>query len=303
MDINIIKKCFEDYKSKLEHYNDINRYYYGTTDSLQNFIPKFGKSNLKPRLNFVQKLVDQEAQYSFANGITYTSDNKESIQDIYIVSQNYKGNHNINLGIELIKNGVAYEINYLDKRGNLKAKIVSPLDGYALLDADGELELFLHIFNKQLDKNKTFIDVYTDKAIFHLNEKFEEIAPATQHYFGTIPVGVGLIGGVMYNEDRGYIEGDKTIYRTIKTLQDAFETNLGDITSEISDFRNSILKLKNITVEEDEEGNAKQPVIRNNSVLWLNGSKDEGEPDANWLIKQINDTFIKNTRDDIEKNT
>lgn len=303
MNIDIIKKCLEDYNQKLEHYDDINRYYYGNTDSLKNFIPKYGRSNLKPRVNFVQKLVDQEAQYSFANGITYTSldNNKDVIKDIYNISANFKGNNDINLGIELIKNGMAFEINYLDKQGKLRVKTVSPLNGYALLDSNGDTELFLHIFTKQLDKQTKFIDVYTSNAILHFNENLEEIAPATIHYFGIVPVGVGIVGNVPYNEYRGYVEGDKTIYRTIKTLQDAFETNLGDITSEISDFRNAILKLRNITIEEDEEGNQKQPVIRNNSVLWLNGSKEEGEPDADWLIKQINDTFIKNTRDDIEK--
>ena len=66
-----------------------------------------------------------------------------------------------------------------------------------------------------------------------------------------------MIGGNSYNDDRGYIEGDKTIYRTIKTLQDAFETNLGDSASEVSDIRNAILKVFNIALEDelDEKGN------------------------------------------------
>ena len=47
---------------------------------------------------------------------------------------------------------------------------------------------------------------------------------------GTIPVGVGMVDMLKYTEKNGYIEGDKTIFRTIKSLQDAIEQNLSDIT-------------------------------------------------------------------------
>ena len=113
------------------------------------------------------------------------------------------------------------------------------------------------------------------------------------------------LGGNSYNNDRGYIEGDKTIYRTIKTLQDAFETNLGDSASEVSDIRNAILKVFNIALEDelDEKGNPtgkkKEPILRNNIIMYLNG-EGESKPDAEWLIKNINDAFIRNTRNDIK---
>ena len=60
-EIQLIKRCYMDYSTKLSHYEDINRYYYGNTDSLANFVPKEGRSNLKVNTNFIQKLVDEEA--------------------------------------------------------------------------------------------------------------------------------------------------------------------------------------------------------------------------------------------------
>ena len=313
-EIQLIKRCYMDYSTKLSHYEDINRYYYGNTDSLANFVPKEGRSNLKVNTNFIQKLVDEEAQYSFGNDVTYTSveDNDQVIKDINYHFKNNKSDHDINLGIELIKYGMVFEISYLEeyspKKFRFKNKVVSPLEGYMYLENDVP-KYFLHMFHKQLEPEKTYIDVYTNKAIYHFNEAWEETETATEHYFGIVPVGFGAIGGKAYNIDRGYEEGDKTIYATIKKIQDALETNLSDIVCEISDFRNAIMKIYGVEAENevDSDGNPvidettgkikkKEPVIRNNCIMLFG---DKTSQDAEWLIKNVNDTFIKNTRDDL----
>lgn len=303
--IGLVRLCHGVYSKMLPYYDKINAYYYGNTDSLANFKPMSGRSNLKPRTNFIQKLVDEEASYSFGNKITYTSkdNNREVINDIDYVLSGYKADYDINLGIELIKYGVCYEINYR-KNGKFKSKTVTPLNGYMFLDEDDDPVCFLHIYKKKFD-TKEYIDVYTNRNIYHFDSSFKEISKPTPHFFGIVPVGIGMIGGNSYNDDRGYIEGDKTIYRTIKTLQDAFETNLGDSASEVSDIRNAILKVFNIALEDelDEEGNPtgkkKEPILRNNIIMYLNG-EGESKPDAEWLIKNINDAFIRNTRNDIK---
>lgn len=303
--IGLVKLCYDVYSKKLQYYDKINAYYYGNTDSLANFKPMSGRSNLKPRTNFIQKLVDEEASYSFGNKITYTSkdNNREVINDIDYILSGYKADYDINLGIELIKYGVCYEINYR-KNGKFKSKTVTPLNGCMFLDEDDDPVCFLHIYKKKFD-TKEYIDVYTNRNIYHFDSNFNEISKPTPHFFGIVPVGIGMIGGNSYNNDRGYIEGDKTIYRTIKTLQDAFETNLGDSASEVSDIRNAILKVFNITLEDelDEKGNLigkkKEPILRNNIIMYLNG-EGESKADAEWLIKNINDAFIRNTRNDIK---
>lgn len=303
--IGLVGLCHGVYSKMLPYYDKINAYYYGNTDSLANFKPMPGRSNLKPRTNFIQKLVDEEASYSFGNKITYTSkdNNRDVINDIDYILSGYKADYDINLGIELIKYGVCYEINYR-KNGKFKSKTVTPLNGYMFLDEDDDPVCFLHIYKKKFD-TKEYIDVYTNRNIYHFDSSFKEISKPTPHFFGIVPVGIGMIGGNSYNDDRGYIEGDKTIYRTIKTLQDAFETNLGDSASEVSDIRNAILKVFNIALEDelDEEGNPtgkkKEPILRNNIIMYLNG-EGESKPDAEWLIKNINDAFIRNTRNDIK---
>ena len=309
-EIDFLQRCYADYLVKLGHYDDINRYYYGNTDSLAKFVPREGRSNLKVNTNFIQKLVDEEAQYSFGNDVTYTSveDNAEVVKDINYYLKNNKTDHDINLGIELIKYGMAFEISYLENDLTFKNRIVNPLDGYMYLENDTP-KYFLHMFHKQLEPEKTYIDVYTNKFIYHFDETWTEISDKTEHYFGIVPVGVGMIGGKSYNIDRGYEEGDKTIYNTIKNIQDALETNLSDIVCEISDFRNAILKMYGIEAEneKDKDGNdiidestgkpkKKAPVVKDNCILLFG---DKVSQDAEWLIKNVNDVFIKNTRDDL----
>ena len=312
-ELEIIKKCYLDFQTVRGHYNMINRYYYGNTDSLKDFKPMEGRSNLIVKTNFVQKLVDEEAQYSFGNDITYTSldDNEQVIKDIAYNLANNDCDHDINLGIELVKHGVAYEVSYLEEYEPKKFKfhnmIVSAIDGYAYI-VDNEIKYFIRVFKNQLD-DTNYIDVYTKEGVYHFNDSWREIKKMTPNYFGFVPIGIGIIGGKRYNTKRGYVEGDKTIFRTIKDIQDAYETNWSDMVSEISDFRNAILKLYGVCTENKRDAEGKEildsngnpikevPVIRDNCVLAF---EDKSSQDAEWLIKNINDAFIKNTRDDLK---
>ena len=318
--LKLFQDCYADYIVRQAYYDKHNQYYNGYTDSLSNFKPMEGRSNLKVKANFVQKLVDEEVEYSFGNDITYTSldGNTEVIKDIAYNFRNNPEDHDIALGVELIKYGVAFEISNYFKVGvdditgkniyKFKNKIVSPLDGYLYIK-DDEPVCFLHMFDKQLDKQNHFIDVYTDKLIYHFDTTWKEVDKPTIHNFGFVPVGFGYIGGQQYNDKRGYVEGDKTIFKTIKDIQDSYETNWSDMVSEVSDFRNAILKLYGVESEneKDKDGNdildsngkpiKKTPVIRDNCILLFG---DKTSQDAEWLIKNINDTFIKNTRDDLK---
>lgn len=288
MDLSTIKECYDDFLNRVHIFNKIEDYYYGETDSLKNFKPLEGRSNLKININYVQKLVDEETSYSFANDITYTTKDgdEEAISYIDKFLSNKKIDHDVNLGNELVKFGAVFEINYI-KNNEIKQRIVTPKNGYVYFDEEGDVEYFLHIFTRGLGVNqKTYIDVYSKEAIYHFNEGFNKVAEPTLNIFGFVPVGVAFVGT---------LDGKKTIYKTIKTLQDAYETNFSDISCEISDFRNAILQLWGVNLEEtDEKGNKTQPITRDNVIFSFDDKSKQG---AEWLIKNINDTFVKNTMD------
>lgn len=313
-ELKLFQDCYADYLVRQAYYDKHNRYYNGYTDSLANFEPMEGRSNLIVKANFVQKLVDEEVEYSFGNDTTYSSLNGDDnvIKDIAYNLKNNPEDHDIALGTELIKYGVAFEISFYKKiedKYKFKNKIVSPLDGYLYLKDDVPV-CFLHMFDKQLDIQNHYIDVYTDKFIYHFDTSWKEVEQPTINNFGFVPIGFGYVGGQQYNDRRGYVEGDKTIFKTIKNVQDSYETNWSDMVSEVSDFRNAILKLYGVEseTEKDKDGNdiidkstgkpkKKTPIIRDNCILLFG---DKTSQDAEWLIKNINDTFIKNTRDDLK---
>lgn len=115
--------------------------------------------------------------------------------------------------------------------------------------------------------------------MYHLDASLNEIRKKDIHKFGEVPVSVGILTK----------EGiEDSLYKDVKGLQDAFETNLSDIGNEIADFRNAYLLFKGCKIDGPGLEQAKEL-----------GIMQTGEPKANieWLIKNINDTFIQNTLD------
>ncbi|WP_219716079.1 phage portal protein, partial [Clostridioides difficile] len=86
--------------------------------------------------------------------------------------------------------------------------------------------------------------------------------------------------------------GKNTIFNDIKGLQDAYETNLSDISNEISDFRNAYLTFSGCNIKEDD-----LPRMKELGILQVNG---DGK--IEWLIKDMNDTFVQNTLSSIKEN-
>ena len=83
-----------------------------------------------------------------------------------------------------------------------------------------------------------------------------------------------------------------TLFNDIKGLQDAMETNTSDVVNEISDFRNAYMVLTGLVLDEEEAKKLKQSGI-------IEMQNPEGK--VEWLIKNINDTFVKNTLGDLHE--
>ena len=145
---------------------------------------------------------------------------------------------------------------------------------------DSDLMKYLLIFTKVYEIY--YIDVYTSDKIYHFDSKFNEISQPTENIFGEVPVTIGDL------TEEGV---DDSLYKDLKGLQDAFETNLSDIGNEISDFRNAYLLFKNASVEPE-----KIPEMKKLGIIQLKNKNS----DASWLIKNVNDTFIQNTLDRYE---
>ena len=283
MDIELLKKCYSEFTANKPTFDKMYEYYKGNTDAIKNYQLVTERSNNKINTNFIKKFIKEEVSYSVGNEITYISKsgNADIINDIDYYLEHWSEGHDGNLAKNMLIYSQAYELYYIDNEGQFSSKIIPPNRGYAMIDDFGDISFFMHIFNMKFD-DTTYIDVYTDNEILHFNDKFSMISPATPHIFKAVPVSLCKLSDEMQ---------DDTLFKDLKGLQDAYETNLSDISNEISDFRNAYLTLTGVQIDKEDI-----PDMKKLGVIQIKNKDGK----AAWLIKNINDQFIQNTLGTIE---
>ena len=283
--LKIVKKAYGSYYIFKNIYEKMYRYYKGDTDAIKKYLFVTERSNLKINVNYIKKFIKEEVAYTLGNDITYESrtENEDVVKDIEYYTAHWNELHDTNLMKYLLIFTQVYELYYIDENAEFCSKIIKPTEGYAYYDkSSGKVLFFIHAFRNDFDNTISYIDVYTANYIYHFDNKFNQISKATENIFGEVPVTIGNL------TDESY---DDSLYKDLKGLQDAFETNLSDVGNEISDFRNAYLLFKNCQIDDDDI-----PKMKKLGVIQLPGEK----ADSKWLIKEINDTFIQNTLDRYE---
>ncbi|NFB12917.1 phage portal protein [Clostridium botulinum] len=283
--LNLVKKVYGSYYVFKNIYNKMYQYYKGDTDAIKKYLFVTERSNLKINANYIKKFIKEEVAYTLGNDIGYESrtDNENVVNDIEYYTAHWNELHDTDLMKYLLIFTEIYELYYIDDNADFCSKIIKPTEGYAYKDnTTGKVLFFIHEFKNEFDNTTSYIDVYTNNKIYHFDNKFNQVSPATDNIFGEVPVTIGELTQEKYND---------SLYKDIKGLQDAFETNLSDVGNEISDFRNAYLLFKNAQVD------IKQiPDMKKLGVIQF----PQPGGDASWLIKNINDTFIQNTLDRYE---
>jgi len=238
--------------------------------------------NKKINTNFIKKFVKEEVSYSVGNDITYTSHNGDEkiIELLRLSTAHWKKDHDASLAKNMLIYSNTYELYYIDKDAQFCSRVISPRHGICFTDHCDNVMFFLHVYRKPYD-TKMYVDIYTNNEIIHCDEVFNEISRQS-HPFGCVPVGIAQVS------EEGWLD---SLYKDLKSLQDAYETNLSDISSEITEFRNAYLVLNNFQVDP-----AKLAEMKKLGVMQTKGK----DGSASWLIKTINDTFIQNTLTTLE---
>lgn len=136
----------------------------------------------------------------------------------------------------------------------------------------------MYFYKKDLDDTTTYVEVIDDKYIYHMDENFNELEPATPHYFDCVPVGVASLPNREYD----------TLYNNIKHLQDNYEYCMSDWSNEIADTRLAYLTLTGVDLDDETASNMKQM-----GVLQIPDAGGKAE----WLTKNINSEFVKEYRE------
>ncbi|MBN1079303.1 phage portal protein [Clostridium botulinum] len=283
--LELVKKAYGSYYVFKNIYEKMYRYYKGDTDAIRKYLFITERSNLKINVNYIKKFIKEEVAYTLGNDITYESrtDNENIVKDIEYYTAHWNELHDTDVMKYLLIFTQIYELYYIDDNAEFCSKIIKPTEGYAYYDKSSDKVLFfIHNFKNDFDTTTSYIDVYTADKIYHFDNKFNEIAEPSENMFGEVPVTIGKLTEESY---------DDSLYKDLKGLQDAFETNLSDIGNEISDFRNAYLLFKNAQIDDDDI-----PRMKKLGVIQLPNEK----ADSKWLIKDIKDVFIQNTLDRYE---
>ena len=287
-----IEQIYKQYQANLSTFLKIEKYFKGETDANINYKENAGRSNLKVSCNYIKKFVKEETSYSVGNPITYASKsgNENIVDSLDSVMENFNENHDINVFANMVLFSKAYEILFIDKFGDLQAKSISPVNGYHLEDEQGNTTAFIHCYKRVNAEGEVieYVDFYDSEYIYHLDKEGKEIAEATKHVFDEVPVGVAKLS------EYGVAD---TLYNDIKGLQDALETNLSDITNEVSDFRNSYMVMKGLSLGDDDAERVQ--TAKELKELGMLEISEEG--DLKFLEKNVNDSFVVNTLNTIEK--
>ena len=286
--------CLNELNKNAQAKQKYKDYYEGNHDILKNYQMQDSRSNMKLVFNYPRKFVDNEVGYLLGKPVNYISksDNEDIINAIDLNISHWDKEQNINLRKQSEIYGEAYELNYINEDGEFSATILNPINCYVLEDGTAERKalLVIHKFTKQFDDNK-YMDVYNDNQILHYQIGIASGGTAYSggglaflgshnHIFGRVPVLV-----CPANSEK------KSGFQDIISLFDSYNILNSDLVNEIADHRNAYLVIENAKLEEEDLGKMKQMGI----IQVPSGAK------VYWLTKDINDSFVKNELDNIER--
>lgn len=283
---NLLKNIKQDFDLQLQKYNKMQDYYDGYTDAMKLYQMITERSNSKTNCNYIQKFIIEEASFVCGNKILYTSNsnNPTVIEDIRLNTKHWSEKHDKELTKQALIFNSAYELYYINDDGLFTSMITTPQNSYAYTDDFGNIEVFCRFFKKKFDTTTEYCDVYDKDSVTNCivsGSSFKQIG-SKPNIFSKVPVSIIHIGSI-----------EESLYGILKGLQDSYETIISDITNEISDFRNAYLTFTGCKLEDTDLIDMKKM-----GIMQLPGDSSKAE----WLIKNINDSFVQNSLNTIQEN-
>lgn len=283
---NLVLECLNELVRNSSIKRNYKYYYEGNHSILNDYDMQDSRSNRKLIFNFPRKFVDNETGYLLGKPVNFVSksDDKDIIDCIDRNISHWDKEHNISLRKQSEIFGESFELNYINTDGEFCATVLTPLECYVLEDGTAERNVLLaiHKFKRRFDDTE-YLDVYTDAEILHyklIEDSKIELIGKHSHIFGRVPVIV-----CPANSER------KSGFDDVISLFDAYNALNSDLVNEIADHRNAYLIIENAKIEKEDLLKMKQMGI----IQVPKGGS------VKWLTKDINDSFVKNELDNIER--
>ena len=278
----------------------MRRYYDGKHDIYNTYHKRKGTQDRATHINWISKFISEEIAYALNNPVSYISDSgnaefESAIKDNF---EHFDLNHDQKLMRELEIYGIAYCLYYLstyiDEKGfkhmRFCERILNPTNAIAYSDEDGNVIRFIYFYKKKYDEKEYYNVYYPDgKVEIYCNNV---LIKTEKHYFKRVPAHVLSI------------ESSETIYAKIKELNDDYNELISNQQSLISEYKNAYMTVcmdkQNVSQSADETAEGFIRALRDEEAGIIFYPNPQAKP--SWLIKEINDTAIKNQMDEIKEN-
>ena len=272
---------------KLNKYHD---YYKGRMAISYKMPSDTGRPCNKTCVNFCKVAVNVFNGYITGNDITYSNDNAD-IEDVLDVLS-YNDVHQQDS--EFLRNalifGRAVELNYIDSEGQQRFAQIDPRTAIDVYDNTLEHNLIYGIrfwradFSDELVEDHYYVEVYDNEVVkrYTSTPGFSSFTLLDEepHYFNQVPM-------TFFSLDAE----EDSIFDQIMALNDAYNDMLSGTVDAFNDFSDAYLVLKGTTADaEDLEA------MKRHRVLML-----DTDSDAHFLTKNVSDTQVQNTLEDIER--
>ena len=282
----VVSQLIDRHRTFQTRYDLLFDYYIGK-HAIQNRPMEAPKPNNKLIDNFAEYITNVKTGYFMGNPVRYAMKDEEMLETIRnILDYNDEQDNNSELAKLMSIYGHAFELMYIDSDAKIRFRYISPKQMFMVYGTDIEetpLSAVRYYTVGIGEDAVTYVELYLPNKIVYLHGKTESdfiIDNEVEHQFGDVPV-------IEYTNNDERL-GD---FESVITLIDAYEVVMADSVNEVQYFNDAYLVIRNLLMTDKEDIQD----MKNNRIIQLD---DNGE--AEWLIKNINDTHVQNVLDRIQ---
>lgn len=286
---DMIKRFIDKNQVEQQHLEMLYDYYKGKTAITNRTMNDVQKPNNRIVNPYATYITDTYTGYFMGEPIAYGTTVAPELLDRISAIFNY--NDEAAEDAELAKDasifGVAYELMYLDESADIRFKKIDATRAIPIYDNSLEEELLYFIryyedYDVATDTTQTFVEVYGRDNIsyYTLNGALVKTGERA-HAFRAVPINI-------YQNNQEQI-GD---FELVISLIDSYDKIQSDSVNDMEYFADAYLALYGLSGTDGEDIRH----MKENRVLLM-----DADAHAEWLTKQINDTYVENLKNRIDE--
>lgn len=285
----LIVKYIEANRAEDVRIKKMKDYYFGKTAITQRYMQDASKPNNKIVNPYASYISDLMTGYFMGEPVSYSSADSELLDTLAaIYNYNDEAAENAELAAAASVCGVSYEIMYLDEDAQIRFKNIDSAGCIPIYENNIEEDLLYFIrYYDELDiltgNKKVFVEVYSrvDTRVFEKELGGLKLIKEEPHSWGLVPI-------TIYQNNKEQ-SGD---FEKVISEIDAYDMMESDSLNEMEYFNDCYLLLYGMNGTDSEDIGA----MKENRVLLL---PEDGK--ADWLTKNINDTYVENMKERLDK--